>query len=99
MAETIELWARSPQNGTYFPIRTFNLSSLRAEGWGDDYMLTFKGQRDQLIVAPSECSDAIPQVDSPVQDLNPATGGKPDRTSLSEVENVTVFFATGQSKI
>ena len=95
----IILWARNPQNGTYLPIRTFNIDALQADGWGDDYAFSFIGQSSQLIIAPSADEDIIPQEASPVQDLNCETGGNPLLISRSEVENVTVFFATGHSNV
>ena len=97
MAENIILWARCPRRDIYLPIRIFSPDALKAEGWGDDYAFSFTGHSGQLIVDPSGNEDTIPQSAKPEHDTNLETGGNPDRTSRTSCENVTVFFATGQS--
>lgn len=82
--------------GCYFPICELDIQKLRERGFGQEFMLRYMGQRDQLDVAPSDPEIFTPQSDSPEQDLNSSTEGSPARTTLSDVENITIFFAVGQ---
>lgn len=85
------------RGGVYFPIVQLDVEHLRETGFGNQFMLRYNGQMCQLVPPPDFGS--TPQESSPVQDLNSDTGGNPDRTTREAVENVTVFFATGQSNL
>ena len=95
---SIELLAAT-RSGVYFPIATFKAAALMEKGFDNQFMLRFIGQMPQSYVGPSACRASTPQVASPVQDLNCATGGSPGRTETTDAVNVTIFFAIGQSKV
>lgn len=85
------------RGGVYFPIVQLDEGALHEAGFGDQFMLRYIGQIRQLNV-PEGCG-CTPQEASPEQDLNSVTEGNPGRTCLSEVEKITVLFATGQSNL
>jgi hypothetical protein len=93
----IKLYAK--RGDCYFPLVTLDLAKLRDKGFDDQFMLEYFGQISKLYVAPPGTTDSTPHVEIPLQPLNETTGGKPDLTIRTEVEKVTVFFATGHSKV
>jgi hypothetical protein len=97
-AGVIEIRGRAA-GGAFFPIVRLDAASLMAEGYDGAFILEYIGQRDQLNVVSQPCVCATPQADSPEQPTNRVTGGSPARTTECDVVKVTVFFATGQSKV
>ena len=87
------------KGGVYFPVFKLDVEQLNRQGFSNQFMLQYTGQSDQLYATPSGCLRSTPQVDAPEHDLNCATGGSPALKDRSVVENVTVFFATGQSNV
>lgn len=95
--DTIVLWGA--RGGMYFPVQTWNVAALKAKGYDGQFAIGYIGQAPQLVVEPSGCDSTMLQVDSPVQDLNSNIGGNPARLIVTEPMNVTVFFATGHTKV
>ena len=97
MPDTIELAGLS--KGTFWPLATIDLASLRAKGFDGQFQLRYTGQIDQLNVDPSACRCSTPQIACPVQPNGLTTGGKPALGVPSEVEKITVSFKTGHSNV
>jgi len=87
------------RGGIYLPVKFFSVATLREQGFSGQFMLRFTGQIDQLSSPNPSSPDITPQVVTPVQPAYSTTGGKPCRTARTLVEKVTLFFATGQSKV
>jgi len=96
MSDTITIYAE--RGGCYFPIYVLDVGKLETQGFDQRFMLAFAGQIDQLY-SPVPPAGSTPQVERPVHPANSTTGGKPDRTNRTRIENVTVLFATGHSKV
>lgn len=95
----MEITLYGKRGGVFFPIYIFNVEALQKNGFGDEFMLKYAGHTCQLICPDPFCETA--QEEYPVQDLNAmGKGGMLENLDFgTEVENVTVFFATGHSKV
>jgi hypothetical protein len=96
--DEVSIWGLAA-GGCYMPLVTINLARFRAQGFGNQFMLRYCGHNDHSRDDPSGPCTSTPQDDKPVQPANSRTDGKPGLTSRRTTENVTVFFATGHSKV
>jgi hypothetical protein len=95
MCEAVTIYAA---RGCYFPAIKLSIEKFVAQGFSQRFMLEYIGQVDQLY-SPNPEGGATPHPAMPEQLTNSSVSGRPGPCSRNLVDQVTLFFATGQSNV